>query len=137
ALNSLGMDAAIIGRKEISEIELSTLFWIKLGIGVLSALALIALAEPISRFYRQPALTPITRVVALLFVTSALYQIHRSLLRRSVNFDAVASLTVISVLVGGAAAIIAAWRGWGAWSLVIQLIAQDLASIILFWWVSP
>lgn len=132
ALNSLGMDAAIISQKEVSQIELSTLYWIKAGVAFVSAVIMCACAIPVAAFYRQPELVPILCVLSLTFLTASAYQIHRSLLRKQLRFQQIGRITVLAVLGGGVASIAAAIAGLGAWSLVAQVLASDALSIALY-----
>jgi O-antigen/teichoic acid export membrane protein len=132
-LGSLGFDSAIVQLQDISQPQMSTLFWVRLFVGAVAAIALTIGAYPISSFYREPRLVGITQCLAVIFVTSSLYQTHRSLLRKELRFSAIASITVASVVGSGVLGVAVALLGGGVWSLVIQSASLDAISAALYW----
>ena len=50
---------------------------------------------------------------------------------------AMASRSVGSNLIGGAAGLAAAWGGWGAWSLVVQRGVTELVGTLMAWQAYP
>lgn len=136
-LGGLGFDSAIIQKQQLSGRQLSTLFWIRTGIGLLFAGTLIMAAPAISAFYHEPRLTAVVRALSLIFVISSLFQIHRSTLRKQLRFSAVAVNTVGSVVVSGFVGVTVAFLGGGVWSLVSQALTLELVSAVLYWWANP
>ncbi|GEM_PF-786242 len=132
-LSSLGFDSAIIQKQGLTDAQLSTLFWIKAAVGVLSALCLLAAAPLVSLLYGEPRLTPIVRTLSLLFVISSLYQTHRSIVRKQLRFATIALNTVGSVVGAGCVALLFAFMGGGVWSLVAQSLTLDVISGVLYW----
>lgn len=131
-LGGLGFDSAIIQNRTLSQRQLSTLFWIRLAIGILIGGLLAASAPLIAAFYREPRLSPVLQALSFIFVSSSLYQVHRTSLRKELRFGAIAVNTVTSVLASGALGITLAFLGFGVWSLVLQSISMDLISALLF-----
>src|SRR5437868_3172023 len=68
----LGFGVAIVQRKELSARHLSTAFWLNLGTGGFVTLLMFAAAPLIARFYREPMLIPLTRVISLWFLFDSL-----------------------------------------------------------------
>src|SRR6185503_758825 len=58
----LGLSLATVQKSEISAQQISTLFWINLGLSVLTMIVLVLLAPAVSWFYGDPRLTMITIV---------------------------------------------------------------------------
>ncbi len=135
-LGSLGFDSAIVQKPAIEQSQLSTLFWIKVWGGVVLAAMLALGAYPISLFYREPRLVAITQCLSLVFLTSSVYQTHRSLLRKDLRFSAIALNTVISVIGCGVIGVTMAYLGGGVWSLVAQALSLEVISALLYWWSS-
>lgn len=136
-LGGLGFDSAIIQKQQLSDRQLSTLFWIRIGVGLLFSGSLIMAAPAISAFYREPRLTAVIRALSLIFVISSLSQIHRSTLRKQLRFSAVAINTVGSVVTSGCVGVAVALVGGGVWSLVSQALTLELVSAILYWRANP
>src|SRR5688572_13127830 len=90
----LGTRDAVVQRENISEGEVSALFWITLVVGGICCALVLAAAPLISKFYSEPRLSSIAFVSALTFVTSALTCQHQALLRRSMRFQEVAIVEV-------------------------------------------
>src|SRR5208337_3020304 len=62
AFADLGLSEATIQREEISHDQVSALFWVNVGIGLILMLATAALAPVLAWFYREPRLINITLV---------------------------------------------------------------------------
>ena len=52
---------------------------------------------------------------------------------REFGHKAMASRSVVSGVLGGAAGLTAAWAGWGAWSLVVQRAVVEIAGTAMAW----
>src|SRR5690349_22587488 len=51
-----GLSTASVQRTEVTEAQISTLFWINLAVGVILALGCAAIAPVLVSFYREPRL---------------------------------------------------------------------------------
>ncbi len=118
----LGLSAATVQREEITHAEVSTLFWVNVGLGVVAALLMIPLAPLMAWFYHQPQLVGITLWLGLGFILSGLSTQHLALLRRQMRFTALAVVQMTAEIAGLIAAIIAAVMGADYWALVLQRI---------------
>ena len=68
----LGLTEATIQRKDITHNQVSTLFWINVGIGLLLTLLTAALAPVLAWFYKEPRLLDLTLVMSLTFLIGGL-----------------------------------------------------------------
>lgn len=116
----LGLSAATVQRPVLTHGQVSTMFWLNVGLGLLAAALTAALAPLLARFYGEHALVGITLCLAAGFIVSGFSTQHLALLRRQMRFGALAALQVGSELAGMAAAIGAALAGAGYWALVVQ-----------------
>src|SRR5277367_6431891 len=64
-LRDFGLSSAAIQRADVTEEQVSTLFWINIGLGVLLGLISAAMAPAIAAFYSEPRLFGVTVVLAL------------------------------------------------------------------------
>lgn len=130
--SNLGLGSALVQRKNINEVQISTLFWINMMGGAASALIIVLAAYPISLFYKEPLLINLTLTLSLNFLITPFYQINRKLLEKELRFQAIAIISIIGILVSGLAGVLAAFLGFGVWSLVIQSISLNLSYLALF-----
>jgi PST family polysaccharide transporter len=129
----LGLSTATVQRSNITNRDVSTLFWLNLGLGLAASALLAALAPMLVWLYGEPVLLEITPVVALAFVFTGLAAQHLALLRRQMCFTAVATVQVGAEMAALAAAVGAALGGLGLWALVIQRLTWAAAIAIGAW----
>lgn len=116
----LGLSAATVQRASISHAEVSTLFWVNVGLGAAAALLMLPLAPLLAWFYGEPALRNITLAFGAGFLISGFSTQHLALLRRQMRFSLLAAIQMGAEIVAMAAAVAAALAGADYWSLVIQ-----------------
>lgn len=129
----LGLSEAIIQKEQINQQQVSALFWINLLISIAIALIVAALSPAIAWFYGESRLIPITLVLATTFILSGLTVQHQALLRRQMNFLALAKVDIISLVVGVLTAQITAFYGAGYWALIYMQLATKLAFVAGVW----
>lgn len=113
-----GIKAAVISRRDLTDADLSTLFWLQLGSGVLLVGLTILLAPLVAGMYREPQLTHLTRLIAPWFVLLIFGMIPMGLLEKRLDFRRIAILEMLALLLAGAGSITMAVRGWGVLSLM-------------------
>lgn len=128
-----GLSSAAIQRAEVTDEQISTLFWINLSVGALLGLLSIAMAPFIAAFYREPRLVGVTTALAAGFLFNAAGVQHGVLLQRQMRFTALAVINTVGLVFGTAIAVIGAMAGYGYWSLVAMALATPLISTIGFW----
>jgi O-antigen/teichoic acid export membrane protein len=126
----MGLSSATIQREEISTEQISTLFWINLGLSILVALFTAAIAPAVAWFYGDSRLTLITIGLAVGFIFGGLTIQHAALLKRQMRFTALATIDIIALLLGLVAAIIVAWNGGRYWALVANQLVLGLSYAI-------
>lgn len=129
----LGLASAIIQREELTQREVSTLFWLNLGFSVVVALLTAAAAPLVAWFFGQPRLTAITMAYAVGFIFGGLSVQPEALLRRRMRFAALAGANVAAVVVNVGSTILLAWLGFGYWALVYGQLALGLAYAVCLW----
>jgi len=129
----MGLSVATIQKEEITVEQVSTLFWVNLGLSLVVMALTVGIAPGVAWFYGEPRLTLITVGFAAGFLFSGLTVQHEALLRRQMRFVALAAIEIISLIVGLIVAITLAWRGWGYWALVANQLAQGLTYAVCVW----
>ena len=129
----LGLSSATVQRQDITHAQVSTLFWINAGLGVVAALLMVPLAPLLAWFYGEPALIDITLSLGLAFIISGLSTQHFALLRRQMRFSALAGIQMGSEMIAMAAAVFAAYEGAGYWALILQRIVWSFCMFVGSW----
>jgi len=128
-----GLSAAAIQKADVTEEQISTLFWINISVGVVLAILALAGAPAIAFFYREPRLFGVTAALALGFVFNAAGIQHSVLLQRQMRFTALAIINTVGLIVGTAIAIGGAKAGYGYWALVAMTVTVPFVSSVGFW----
>ena len=132
-VREFGLSFATIQKPDLTHAQISTLFWINVGLGVLVGSALFLAAPLIAAFYHEPELTAVTHWVALgFFITGAGAQ-HWALLRRQMRFGTVAALETTVELISFTVAIVCALEGAGYWSLVAHRLTGAVLLVVGCW----
>jgi teichuronic acid exporter len=128
-----GFGSALIQKQDANQTDNSSIFFFNVIVGV-GAAGLLCLAAPwIAAFYRQPLLTPLTRVLSLNIVINSFGLIQTTLMVKRVDFKTQAKITTASAILSGAIGILLAVRGFGVWSLAIQSLSANACRTVLLW----
>jgi O-antigen/teichoic acid export membrane protein len=128
-----GLSSATIQRANVTDEQISTLFWMNLLVGALLGFVSIVSAPLIASFYHEPRLTAVTMALAAGFVFNAAGVQHGALLQRQMRFTALAVINTVGLLVGTAIAIGGALAGYGYWALVAMSVMSPLVGSIGYW----
>jgi PST family polysaccharide transporter len=129
----MGLSTATIQWAELNHQQVSTLFWINVALSTVIMLIMIALSPAVAWFYQEPRLIWITIGYSFSVFFSGLEIQHEALLNRQMRFGVLAVIDVASLVVGLAAAMLAAWYGAGYWALVINQLTTTLARAVGVW----
>ncbi|MCF8255338.1 MAG: lipopolysaccharide biosynthesis protein [Bacteroidia bacterium] len=129
-----GMGMALIQKKDRSELDFSTVFIYNLILSIAIYLILFLAAPAIAQFYKLPHLTALSRVLTLSIILHALTLVQNTRLTIQLNFQTIAKINVIAVLVSGSLAIYAAFNDAGVWALVVQSLGRTFTSMLLLWY---
>jgi O-antigen/teichoic acid export membrane protein len=130
-----GFSHALIRKKDPSQNDYSTVFYFNIIISVVFFLVLFFCAGPISRFFKEPQLKSLARVLGLSLIINAFTIIQQTILTKRIDFKLQAKISIISSVISGVIGIGMAYAGYGVWSLVIRTIAgYSITSILLWLW---
>jgi len=131
-----GFSAALINKQNLSEVDICSVFYFNLLMGIVAAICLCLAAPFVATFYNQPLLMPMLRALSLVMVINAFGLIQGTLLTRAIDFKLQTKVTVIASFISGLIGIGMAYSGYGVWSLVAQQITNALARNLLLWFYS-
>jgi O-antigen/teichoic acid export membrane protein len=122
-LNGYGLASALIRRNHADRTAQRQLFGMLLLLNLTLGAIQFALAPLAAAYYRQPEVTTLLRVQALLYLATPFIALPYALLSRSMDFKRQAQVTLVSSLAGAAVALTGALSGWGVWTLVAAPLA--------------
>ncbi len=128
-----GLSIVTIQRSEISDEQVSTLFWVNVGVGGLLAVLTFAMAPALAAFYREPRLFWIAFALAFGFLVNAAGVQHSALLQRQMRFGTLAAIDMACLLAYAAVGIGMALSGFGYWSLVGMTLIVPAVSTACVW----
>ncbi len=129
-----GFKSALIRKKDSTQADYSTVFYYNLFMALIFYLILFISAEAISRFFDEPELKWIVRVIGLQSIIRALAIIQIVKVIKRLDFRLFAKIGILSSVFSGAVAIAMAYNGFGVWSLVIRDISGALLGSVFFWY---
>ena len=129
----MGLGAALIQKKEVSQNLFSSVFWLNIIIGAIMTVLLYLSSDYIALFYKRPELSEIIKILSLIFVISSLGIVQNIHFTKSLNFKTHAIISLISNLISGSIAIYLAYSGFGVMALVYQKIIAITISILCYW----
>ncbi|MFC7545811.1 oligosaccharide flippase family protein [Plantactinospora sp. GCM10030261] len=130
-----GLAAAIVQRETLTPAHLDAAFAALALTGVGLTLFTIAISPLWSLVNREPGLTTVTIALAPMIFLQGLSIVPEALLRRELQFRAVAIRTLLAALLSGVLGLGLALAGAGVWALVGQQVASALISLIVLWMV--
>jgi PST family polysaccharide transporter len=129
----MGLSTATIKWTELDHKQVSTLFWLNVGLSAVIMLLALAGAPLLAWFYKEPRLVGITAGYAVTIFLTGLTIQHEAILMRQMRFTAVAIIEITAMSIGLGAAIISAWYGAGYWALVLNQFVLAIVTIIGLW----
>ncbi|HWH96193.1 MAG TPA: MOP flippase family protein [Baekduia sp.] len=133
----LAFGAALIQRKEISDLDKSTAFWACMAFGVFFTALGFACAGPLADFYNEPQVEPLFRVMSFIFLTTSLSTVQESLLNRELSFKVLETRMMIATVGGAGVGIASAALGGGSWAIILQALSLSIFSTLMLWVMSP
>lgn len=128
-----GLGTALVQNKEVNEIDFSSVFYISLGLAVLSYLLLFIAAPHIAGFYNNATLGPVLRVLGVVLFFGAINSVQNAYISRNMLFKEQFKRSLSAILISGVAGIVSAYSGLGIWALVVQQITHYVSYTIILW----
>ncbi|MGQ1909305.1 lipopolysaccharide biosynthesis protein [Marinifilum sp. RC60d5] len=129
-----GFSQAIIRDDNPSQTDLSSVFYLNLGVSIVIYIGLFFTAPLIADFFHAPQLVTLSRVTFLVIIFNSLIIIQNAKLVREFKFPIVSKCAVIGMIGAGVTALILALLGFGVWALAANMIIQPLFKAIALWY---
>jgi O-antigen/teichoic acid export membrane protein len=131
--SSFGLTSAIVQKKEVNDEALSSIFWINVGLGALLTIALAASSPLIAAFYSEPRLIPLVVFISTTFFIASFGNVQTALLTKSMNFKALAVISICAIGISGPISILLAFSGYGVWSLALLTVLSAFVTVVFSW----
>lgn len=133
AIVDSGFTNALIRKKNATDTDYSTVFYVNLVVSVFMATALFFCARPISSFFGREELVALTQAMSCIVIINALSIVQKARTTKAIDFKTQTKITLISAIISGVIGIVMAYMGYGVWALVGQQISCQLLTTALFW----
>ncbi len=132
-----GLDVVTIQQAELSDDQVSALFWVNQALGIAAAAAMALGAPLVAGFFEIPELTWVTVAMAGTLVVFVVGTQHQALLQRRLRLGTLAILRLAALSLGGLVAVVVGVVGGGVWTLVVQQYVELAALAGLAWRAEP
>ena len=128
-----GFSQALIRKQDRTQVDNSTVFYFNIAVGFFLYFVLFFCAHPIARFYDEPLLVPVTRLVAISLPLNSLAVVQRANLTITIDFKTQAKASFSAAIATGAVGLSMAYTGWGVWAIVWSQVAGTFVNVVLLW----
>ena len=135
-VKSLGLQTALLQRRDQPISAANTIFWLNGGITAAAVLSIVLASPLASLWFADPRAAAVLSLMSLQLIPQAASSVPSTLAVRQLDFRRQALITVAEGLVTAAVSIALAMLGWGVWALVAGALAGATAGAAL-WWVRP
>jgi O-antigen/teichoic acid export membrane protein len=132
-LPSSGLIDTLTRARRVTPEMADSVFWGSMVLSCLVAAVIALIAPLLASAFGAPAVAPLLTALGCVIPVTAAGATHMALKLREFGHRSLASRSVVSGTLGGAAALAAAWAGWGAWSLVVQRGVSEIAGTAMAW----
>ena len=132
-VRDLGLSTATVQRSDISEEQVSQLFWINVAAGTLFFFAFCAGSTTISAFYGDVRIVPLTMAISTNFLWGGLTVQHEALLTRQLKQGELSLIRLGANLLSLVTAVILAVGGYGFWALVWREVVRSILIALGVW----
>jgi PST family polysaccharide transporter len=131
-INELGLGAAIITQRDLSEDQIRQINSVCVLLGLTGFVVSVAVAVPLSVFFRAPDLRGVITVMSLAYVISGFQTAPAALLQRELRFKFLAVTEGLQSILQALATVFLAIFGWGYWSIVLGgLLGTAFLTIVI------
>ncbi len=132
-----GLPSALIQKKQINEIDISSVFYASLFMGGF-LIGIIWIASPyIAQFYADESIINYLRVSSFVLLLGAFNSVQLALISRNLNFKLNFYSSLGGIIVAAAVAIYMALHGFGVWALIANYVINIVVSSIILYVLNP
>lgn len=128
-----GFNTALIQKKDIDEIDFSSVFYLNIFSSTIVYIALYFTAPFIAAFYEEPELVSVLRILSLTLLFSPFNSIQNAVIGKNMQFKKLFFSNLGAIVASGTVGILMAYSGFGIWALVFSQVINQLVVTIFLW----
>jgi O-antigen/teichoic acid export membrane protein len=128
-----GFSTALIQRQDATHVDESSVFWVTLAVGTLLSATIFLLAPVLATFYDSAVLEPLTRLMSLGVLLSALGAVPHALVMKRLGFRTLLVVGLVGTGSSGVVALLLAWQDHGVWALAGQYVTLAVVTTAMLW----
>jgi len=132
AFLDMGISNAIIHKQQVSQDQLSTLYWINVLAGLFLFIIICGVAPFVASFYKETELTKLIILVAMSFLVQPFGQQFMVLWQKEMRFREIAKIEIITKSFTFVVSVWLAYRGFGVYALVFGTLAGSVVQTTQF-----
>ena len=133
AITDAGFEKTLVQKKDLTQIQITTIFYINIFLGLLITVVFICLAPFIAVFFSEPKLAPILQVVSTGILITAFGQTQQALLIKELQLKKISYSKIAGSIVSAVVGLILAYNGFGVWALVFSGLSYQVVNVLFFW----
>ena len=128
-----GMANALIQKKNADDLDFSSVFYFNVAFCLVLYTLLFFCAPLLSRLYHNDSLVPVFRVLGLTIVVSGVKNVQQAYVAKTMQFRRFFFSTLGGTILSAVVGITMAYKGFGIWALVAQMLLNAAASTAILW----
>ena len=128
-----GFGTALIQKKDADNIDFSTVFYFNILMSLIFYFLLYIISPYIAKFYNEPNLTRIVRVMSISLIISAVNNVQHAYVSKTMQFKRFFYSTLVGTILSGFLGVAMAYMGFGVWAIVAQQLFNTLVDTIVLW----
>lgn len=128
-----GFANSLIYDKKANEKDFNTLLIFNIIFSLTLYIALFFLSPLIASYYEKPALTWLIRVSGITLLISGIKNLQYAFVAKRLEFKKFFYTTIGGTVFSGIVGIIMAFKGYGAWALVVQGVLNHFIDSLILW----
>jgi O-antigen/teichoic acid export membrane protein len=126
-----GISKAIIYKHDISNTQLSTLYWLNLILGIFIFMILMAISSYIADFYNESSLETLIILISISLVVQSVGQQFRTLFQKRLEFNTLAKIDIFATMLSSIVALVLVTNDIGIYAFVISILVASIVKSTL------
>ena len=132
-----GLGNALIQKKDIDNLDFSTVFFTNILFCLVLYAILFFLAPLIAKFYSDNQFTILVRVLGLTLIISGVKNVLQAYVAKNMIFKKFFFATLFGTVVSAVVGICLAYKGLGVWALIAQQLINLFIDTVVLWIIVP
>lgn len=126
-----GFNTALIQKKNVDDVDFSTILYFSLALTGIVYLVLFITAPAIASFYDNKDITLVLRVLSITLIFCAYNSVQRAYVSKHLLFKKMFLCSLIGITISGIIGVVMAYMGYGVWALVAQSMSSQMVTTIV------